>query len=524
MLGVDGISLLLVLLTTFLTPIVLLSSFKAVEYRVKEYMIAFLALETGMLGALMALDIFLFYIFWEFMLIPMYLIIGVWGGKNRVYATIKFVIFTMVGSLLMLVGIIYLYVRTGASTFLLSDIIKGAMNLTATEQLLLFGAFGLAFAIKVPIFPFHTWLPDAHTEAPTAGSVILAGVLLKMGTYGFLRFGLPLFPYGAYKLTPLIFTLAVIGVIYGAMVSFVQKDIKRLVAFSSVSHLGFVMVGMMAMTPEGIQGSLIQMINHGISTGGLFLAVGVLYERRHTRLIEEFGGIAGQMPLFAAFFMIVMLSSAGLPGLNGFIGEFLVISGTIKAGLPLPDPGPAWYNNPFFNWNLMHVAVGVLTALGVILGAVYLLTAYRKVMFGPLKNEKNKNLPDMNLRECLVGLPIILMAFVIGIYPKPFLDPMLPSVNQVIAHVDHYRRYPEMTEMEKKRAAQQRPEWPFQLEKGHIVPSINLNAEFDRIKPQLEIHREMVGQSSPYGLKKARYLFRPRENFFAARFWDTINR
>ena len=331
-LGIDGISLFLLLLTTFLTPLVILAGWGDIHKRVKEYMVFMLLMETGMVGAFVAVDLFLFYVFWEVMLIPMYFLIGVWGGERRIYAAFKLVLYTMTGSLLMLVAILYLVIlhnqQTGQFTFDLLRLYDFSAPL-ATQRWL-FAAFALAFAIKVPMFPLHTWLPDAHTEAPTGGSVILAGVLLKMGTYGFLRFAIPLFPLAAREALPIIAVLAVIGIVYGALVSMVQPDLKRLVAYSSVSHLGFVMLGMAALNTQGVEGSIYQMLNHGLSTGALFLAVGVIYERRHTRLIREFGGLWQQLPLYGAIFMIVMLSSVGLPGLNGFVGEFLILLGAFE--------------------------------------------------------------------------------------------------------------------------------------------------------------------------------------------------
>src|SRR5262245_8905182 len=363
-LGVDGISVLLILLTTFLSAISILSSFSAITQRLKTYYATLLVLETGMIGVFAALDLVLFYIFWEAVLIPMYLIIGVWGGPRRVYAAVKFILYTVAGSLLMLVAILYLYFAYhGAHGEFTFDLLKLYQTpLGKGAQLWLFAAFALAFAIKVPMFPFHTWLPDAHVEAPTAGSVILAGVLLKMGTYGFVRFAMPLFPDAAHEVAPLMILLAVIGIIYGALVAMVQPDMKKLVAYSSVSHLGFVMLGLFAMNTQGLQGGVIQMINHGLSTGALFLAVGIIYERRHTREISEFGGIAEILPWFAAFFLIICLSSLGLPGLNGFIGEFLILLGAFR----------------------VHPKAAALAATGVILAAVYLLWMYQRVMFGPV--------------------------------------------------------------------------------------------------------------------------------------------
>ena len=416
-LGIDGISLFLVLLTTFLTVLCIYGSFGVVKDKLKGYFFSFLMLETGMLGVFCALDLFLFYVFWEAMLIPMYFIIGVWGGPRKIYAALKFFIYTMVGSVLMLVAIIYLYLHGmdaagGMRTFDILLLMEHApASIALQAQMYMFAAFALAFAIKVPMFPFHTWLPDAHVEAPTAGSVILAGVLLKMGTYGFIRFCIPFFPQAAQEFVPLISTLAIIGIVYGAMVSVVQKDLKKLVAYSSVSHLGFVMLGLFALNPEGMVGGVLQMINHGLSTGALFFLVGVIYERRHTRLISEFGGLAKQMPKYAAIFMIVSLSSLGLPGLNGFVGEFLILLGAFQA-------------NPVY---------AIISASGVILAAVYLLWMFRRTMFGPLTNEKNKNLPDLNLREWLVLVPLVIPIIWIGVYPYPLLVRIGPAVEKVIS-------------------------------------------------------------------------------------------
>ena len=412
-LGIDGISLLLVLLTTFLTVLCILSSWSAITVRVKEYMISFLLLETGMVGAFVALDLVLFYVFWEVMLIPMYLLIGVWGDpKRRIYAAIKFFIYTMAGSVLMLVAILALYFinlkATGVPTFDVLELYKTVIPVGT--QYWLFAAFAVAFAIKVPMFPFHTWLPDAHTEAPTAGSVILAGVLLKMGTYGFIRFAMPLFPNAAMAFLPLICVLAIIGIIYGAMVSMVQADLKRLVAFSSVSHLGYVMLGMFALNMQGVQGSVYQMLNHGISTGSLFLLVGMIYERRHTRMISDFGGLSKVMPVFAAIFMIVTLSSIGLPGTNGFVGEFLILLGAFRS----------------------KIVYGVAAATGVILGAAYMLWMFQRVMFGEIKNPENMKLKDLNKREIATMIPMVLLIFVMGIYPKLFFTKMDVSVDQFL--------------------------------------------------------------------------------------------
>ncbi len=422
-LGVDGISMLLILLTTLLTAVAILSSFSAITSRVKAYMVTFLLLETGMIGVFASLDLFLFYIFWEVMLIPMYLLIGVWGGPRRVYAAVKFILYTVAGSLLMLVGILYLYYAhhqaTGVHTFDLLALYDTPLGMTA--QLWLFGAFALAFAIKVPMFPFHTWLPDAHVEAPTAGSVILAGVLLKMGVYGFLRFAMPLFPDAALAYTPYIIGLALIGIVYGALVAMVQRDVKKLVAYSSVSHLGFVMLGLFVWNTQGLSGGILQSINHGLSTGALFLAVGILYERRHTREISDFGGLSATLPWFAALFMIACLSSIGLPGLNGFIGEFLILLGAFR-GSPLE----VW---PYVSGPV----VSAIAATGVILAAIYILWMYQRVMFGPITNEKNRGLPDISRREFWTLAPVILFIIWIGVYPNTFLRKLDVSVAELLA-------------------------------------------------------------------------------------------
>ena len=425
--GIDGISLLLVMLTTFITPITLLSTWKAIEDREKEFVIFMLLLETAMLGAFVSLNLVLFYLFWELMLIPMYFIIGIWGGERRIYAAVKFFIYTAVGSLLMLLAIIYIYYvhyrQFGFFSFDYEDLFR--IVLSFKEQLLLFAAFGLAFAIKVPMFPFHTWLPDAHTEAPTAGSVILAGILLKMGTYGFLRFAMPLFPFAARAAAPYIMALAVIGIIYGALVAMVQKDVKKLIAYSSVSHLGYVMLGLFAFNLQGVEGGLIQMINHGLSTGALFLLVGVIYERRHTRLISEFGGLAKVMPLYAAIFMIVTLSSIGLPGLNGFIGEFLVLVGAFKSA----------FASYLKDLQLTHFVFVVLAATGMIWGAVYMLWMYQRVFFNKLTNPKNFNLPDLNLREITIFVLLLIFIVWIGVFPRTFLTKTEVSINRTLNRV-----------------------------------------------------------------------------------------
>lgn len=412
-LGVDGASILMVLLTTFLTPIAIFSSWTAIEDRVKEYMILFLLLEVGMLGVFVALDLFLFYIFWEFSLVPMYLLVGIWGGSNRMYAAIKFFLYTMAGSILMLLAILWLGINVG--TFSYVDMIG---KVPVAAQGMLFLAFAAAFAIKVPVWPLHSWLPDAHVEAPTAGSVILAGVLLKLGTYGFLRFNLGLFPQAAREYAPMIGVLAVIGIVYGALVSYPQKDVKKLVAYSSVSHLGFVMLGLFALNAQGIQGAILQMINHGLSTGALFLLVGMIYERRHTRLLADFGGLWTVMPLYGTLTLIVTLSSMGLPGLNGFVGEFTILLGAWGAGMAGGSYGSYWF--------------AILSSLGVILAAVYMLWMFQKMFLGKVENAANEGLKDLNWREVTVLIPILIMIFWIGLYPATFFNLMNTSVNQLV--------------------------------------------------------------------------------------------
>jgi NADH-quinone oxidoreductase subunit M len=416
-LGVDGITLWLVLLTTFLTPLILLSQWNSLHKHPKEYVISFLVMETAMIGAFLATDLLLFYIFFELMLLPMYLVIGVWGGANRIYAAIKFFLFTIAGSLLMLLGIIYLayqnYLQSATRTwsFTISDLY--GTQLTSGAETLLFFAFALAFAIKVPLFPLHTWLPDAHVEAPTGGSIVLAGVMLKMGTYGFLRFVLPFFPDASAKWSWLLIALSVIGIIYGALVAWVQPDMKKLVAYSSVSHLGFCVLGIFAMNQTAIEGSILQMVNHGLSTGALFLLVGVIYERRHTRLLADYGGIGHTMPLFTVFFIIAVLSSVGLPGLNGFIGEFLILSGTF-----ITSPVAATF-----------------AATGVILAAIYLLWLVQRVFFGPITHEENRNIPEIAWNEIAALVPIIIFMVWIGVHPNTFLKKMEPSVKHLLTMV-----------------------------------------------------------------------------------------
>jgi NADH-quinone oxidoreductase subunit M len=424
--GIDGISLLLILLTTFLQPLVLLASWNDIQQSVKSYVFFMLALETGMIATFAALNLFQFYLFWELMLIPMYFIIGIWGGPRRVYAAIKFFLFTMVGSLLMLVSMLVVYrlhfEQTGTYTLdliappggalpgLLDTNILPAGDVWWRTQPWLFAAFALAFGIKVPVFPFHTWLPDAHVEAPTAGSVILAGVLLKMGTYGFVRFALPLFPDAAVQFAPFVFGLGLAGILYGALVAMVQKDIKKLVAYSSIAHLGFVMLGTFALNDEGLKGAVLQMVNHGLSTGALFLLVGMIYERRHTREISAFGGIAKPMPVYAALFGIVTMSSIGLPALNGFVGEYLILLGTFHAA----------------------PRVAVAATFGVVLAAVYMLWMYRRVMFGPVEIAENRGLIDLDLREKLVIAAVVIPILWIGVYPQPLLTRLNAPIGEIL--------------------------------------------------------------------------------------------
>jgi NADH-quinone oxidoreductase subunit M len=413
--GVDGISLFLIILTGFLTPISLLSSWGSLRRKVKEFSAFVLALEAAMLGVFVSLDLFLFYVFWDAMLVPMYFLIGIWGYDRRIYAAVKFILYTAAGSLLMLLAIIGLAWIHNATTGTYSfDLLKlYEMRIPPHLEFWFFLAFTLAFAIKVPLFPFHTWLPDAHVEAPTAGSVILAGVLLKMGAYGLIRFAFPLFPQAAVFFSPYLALLAVIGIIYGALVAMVQPDMKKLVAYSSVSHLGFVVLGITALNLQGVQGSVYQMLNHGVSTGALFLIVGMLSDRRHTRLISEFGGLKAVMPRLVAVFLLVTLSSIGLPGLNGFVGEFLILLGT-------------------FRWDPRFAS---FAALGVILSAVYMLWMFQRVNYGPVTNEENASLPDLTLRERWVIVPAVVMAVVMGLAPGVFLRPIEPSVERFLQRV-----------------------------------------------------------------------------------------
>jgi NADH-quinone oxidoreductase subunit M len=425
--GIDGLSLLLVVLTAFLTPLILISQWHVEEPKQKAFLALFMGLESGMMGALLALDMVFFYVFWEAMLIPMYFIIGIWGGKRRIYATTKFVIYTVLGSLLMLAAAIAVYLfyieqfpALPPSTAL-SDLYN--VKLPASTQYWLFGAFALAFAIKVPMWPFHTWLPDAHVEAPTAGSVILAGILLKMGTYGFLRFAIPMFPEATVQFAPVLLTLGVIGIIYGALTAWMQTDAKKMVAYSSVSHLGFVVIGSVAilgsgeLSPEALTGAVYQMINHGISTGALFFLVGVIYERRHTRMLADYGGLAEVMPWFSVMLIVATMSSVGLPGTGGFVGEFLILLGTFNS-------------NPW---------AGAFAALGVLLGAVYMLTLCKAILFGPIKHEENRQLKDLNAREFAYLTPLAILAILMGVYPNLFIDKIKPSISHLAKNYKNYR-------------------------------------------------------------------------------------
>ncbi|MCX7834384.1 MAG: NADH-quinone oxidoreductase subunit M [Ignavibacteria bacterium] len=421
-LGVDGISVLLIVLTTFLFPLCILASWSTITKRIKEYYFLLLILEGALIGVFSSLDLILFYIFWEFILIPMYFIIGLWGGEDRIYATLKFFIYTMTGSVLLLIGILWLgFVASPIYGVFTSDFVelsKVSCIQPLNKQIILFILFTLGFLIKVPLFPFHTWLPDAHVQAPTAGSVILAAILLKMGTYGLIRFSLGLFPAAFEHFSSVISILAVVGIIYGALLCIVQVDMKKLIAYSSVSHLGFVVLGIFAVNQEGLQGSVIQMINHGLSTGALFLIVGIIYERRHTKLISEFGGIRKVMPKLAAIFLIVSLSSIGLPGLNGFIGEFLILIGS------------------FTSFNLNNNVYAILASVGIILSAVYLLWLYQRVMLGPIIKDDNKNLKDLSKLEILSLVPILVFIFWIGIYPNTFLKISEASVKKLVENFE----------------------------------------------------------------------------------------
>jgi len=416
--GIDGLSILMVLLTTFISLLAIAGSWTAIETQLKQYYIFMLLLETGMLGVFLAQDLFLFYIFWEFTLIPMYFLIGIWGGSRRVYASIKFFLYTMAASLLMLIAILYMGITNG--TFSVPDLIAGR-DAFAHAQNLLFIGFFLAFAVKVPIFPFHSWLPDAHTEAPTAGSIILAGVLLKMGTYGLIRFNLPLFPEAAYQYAPIIAVLAIIGIIYGAIVSFAQKDVKKLVAYSSISHLGFVTLGIFALNNAGIQGAILQGVNHGLSTGALFFLVGVLYERTHTRDMAAYGGVWKIMPLFSVLSLIIVLSSMGLPGLNGFVGEFTILLGSMGAESLAPRP---WIYTAF-------------ATTGVILAAVYLLWMFQRVFMGPVTTDKVRELTQMNRGEMAIMLSFLVFIFWIGIAPAAYFYLMDGTVNALVTNISN---------------------------------------------------------------------------------------
>lgn len=423
--GIDGIALLLVLLTTLLGVLAFVASWTAIQVREKEYYVFMLLLQTGMLGVFMAMDFFLFYVFWEVMLVPMYFLIGIWGGPRKLYAAIKFFLYTLVGSVLMLLGILALYFFNSGGllgieglgnpkTFSITQFHEIASAIPPDLQFWVFLAFFVGFAIKVPMFPFHTWLPDAHVEAPTAGSVILAGVLLKMGTYGFVRFSLPILPVATWKLLPWMAGLAIIGIIYGALVAMAQKDMKKLVAYSSVSHLGFVMLGIFALNGPGLNGGILQMINHGLSTGALFLLVGIIYERRHTRMIAEYGGISAVMPVFATIFLIITMSSIGLPTLNGFVGEFAILVGAFNR---------TWW------WAMMG-------AIGIVLGAAYMLWMFQRVFFGPLTNPENKDLKDLNRREFAYLMPLVILCFWIGLYPKPFFKILDKPVDYIVEIVE----------------------------------------------------------------------------------------
>jgi len=411
-LGMDGLSVLMVALTAIMMPVTMLSTYGHIHTRVKEFLVWMLIMETGMLGVFLSQDMMLFYVFWEVSLVPLYFLVGIWGGANRIYATVKFFLYTVAGSLVMLVGIIFLVYHTGTTD--VAALTRAAGGLPVADQTWMFFAFALAFAIKVPMLPFHTWLADAHTEAPTSGSVLLAGVLLKMGTYGLLRFAIGFFPAMAFEYRFVFMALGAVGIVYGALLAMAQTDIKRLVACSSVSHLGFVVMGMFALTETGLRGSILQMVNHGLSTGLLFLLIGMIYERRHTRAIADFGGVALSMPIFAFFFVFSMLSSVGLPGLNGFVGEFMILAGSFEAS-------PLW---------------GTIGVTGVIFGAIYLLSATRRLLFGPLTRKENEELVDLNVREVGLMLPLVGLCLWIGFAPNTFLGNLDGSIDALMVRIE----------------------------------------------------------------------------------------
>ncbi|MDZ7762650.1 MAG: NADH-quinone oxidoreductase subunit M [Desulfovermiculus sp.] len=426
-LGLDGISLWLVMLTTFFVPLCILCSFTYIQKKIREYVISFLLIETAMIGTFLAMDLVVFYVFWELMLIPMFLLIGVWGGERRIYSAVKFFLYTAMGSIFMLVAIVVLYIHniqtTGDASFYLFNLLE--LHIPVEMQFWLCAAFFLAFAIKVPMFPLHTWLPDAHVEAPTAGSVILASILLKMGTYGFIRFAMPLFPYATHQFIPIIAGLGVIAIIYAALVSWVQPDIKKLVAYSSVSHMGYVLLGLFALNMQGVQGGIYQMLNHGLSTGALFLLVGMIYERRHTRLMEEFGGLAKIMPVFATFLMIATLASVAVPGTNGFVGEFLILLGAFKS----------------------YPVLAIIATSGALFSVIYMLWMYQRVMFGPVDKPQNSGLKDLTFRETAIMVPIAVLIIVMGIFPGLFLRQMDASSEKFIHTVkSRYQTYAAMEE------------------------------------------------------------------------------
>jgi NADH-quinone oxidoreductase subunit M len=434
--GVDGMAVSLMLLTAFLGPIVVLSTFKSINDRVKEFCLSILVLQTAMYGTFAALDLALFYVFWEILLVPMYLLIGVWGSDNRIYAAVKFFLYTFAASVLMLIAILFIYVKSGAAGSRSFDYVTllnalnspGGLGLSWEAKKWLFLAFALAFAVKVPMFPLHTWLPDAHVEAPAAGSIILAGVLLKMGSFGFMRYAMPFFPEAATYFRPALAWLAVIGIVYGSFMSFAQSDMKKLVAYSSVAHLGFVMLGVFALTTEASTGAVYQMLNHGISTGALFLLIGIIYERTHTRQIADYGGIAKVVPMFTVAFMVVTLSSIGLPGTNGFIGEFLILVGSFTAPFASALKLPAGVAAPSMN----TVVLTVVASTGVVLGAVYMLRMFQRVMFGPIRHPERRALLDLSLREWATILPLMLVAVWMGVAPQPFLSRIEPSAQRYV--------------------------------------------------------------------------------------------